>query len=81
MTKLDITLPDSIALAARQHALRDAISMDYFVSLAVAEKVASINGWEQSTGQALETVEIAELRALLDRAGNKPPRAGDERRT
>ena len=38
MTKLDITLPDSIALAARQHALRDAISMDYFVSLAVAEK-------------------------------------------
>ncbi len=43
MTKLDITLPDSIAQAALQHAMRDAISVDYFISLAVAEKIASIN--------------------------------------
>jgi hypothetical protein len=79
MTKLDITLPDSIAQAARQHALRDAISMDYFVSLAVAEKIASINSWEQKTGKALDRIEMAEMRGLLDKAGNQPPQAGDER--
>jgi hypothetical protein len=80
MTKLDITLPDSIAQAARQHALRDAISMDYFVSLAVAEKIASINSWEQKTGKALDSIEMAEMRGLLDKAGNQAPQAGDERR-
>jgi hypothetical protein len=79
MTKLDITLPDSIAQAARQHALRDSISMDYFISLAVAEKIASINSWEQKTGQALDNMEMNELRGLLNRSGNQPPQAGDER--
>jgi hypothetical protein len=81
MTKLDITLPDSIAEAARAHAQRDSISMDYFVSLAVAEKIASINSWEQTTGQVLSAVELSELRGLLDRTGNNPSRAGDERRS
>jgi hypothetical protein len=79
MTKLDITLPDSIAQAARQHALRDSISMDYFISLAVAEKIASINSWEQKTGQALDNMEMNVLRGLLNRSGNQPPQAGDER--
>jgi hypothetical protein len=79
MTKLDITLPDSIAQAARQHALRDSISMDYFISLAVAEKIASINSWEQKTGQALDNMEMNELRGLLNRSANQPPQAGDER--
>jgi hypothetical protein len=79
MTKLDITLPDSIAQAARQHALRDSISMDYFISLAVAEKIASINSWEQKTGQALDNMEMTELRGLLNRSANQPPQAGDER--
>lgn len=79
MTKLDIILPDSLALAAQQHALRDSISMDYFISMAVAEKIASINSWEQSTGRALNGVEMAELRGLLDRSGTQAPVAGDER--
>jgi hypothetical protein len=79
MTTIDITLPDSIAQAARQHALRDDISMDYFISLAVAEKIASINSWEQKTGKALNTVESLELSRLLDQAGNAKPQAGDER--
>ncbi len=80
MTKLDITLPDSIAQAARQHAQRDSISIDYFVSLAVAEKIASINSWERTTGQALDSIDMAELRGLLDRSGSHSPLAGDERR-
>lgn len=79
MTKLDITLPDSIAIAARQHALRDSVSMDYFISMAVAEKIASINSWEQSTGRPLDVVELTELRGLLDRSGKQPPVVGDER--
>lgn len=79
MTKLDITLPDSIAQAARVHAQRDAISMDYFISLAVAEKIASINSWEQKTGQALDAMESLELRGLLDRSGRDAPQEGDVR--
>jgi hypothetical protein len=81
MTTIDITLPDSIAQAARQHAQRDDISMDYFISLAVAEKIASINSWEQKTGKALNTLESSELSRLLDQAGNSLPQAGDMRIT
>lgn len=81
MTTIDITLPDSIAQAARQHALRDDISMDYFISLAVAEKIASINSWEQKTGKALNTVESFELQSILNQAGNDKPQKGDERVT
>lgn len=53
--------------------------MDYFISLAVAEKIASINSWEQKTGRALDAVEMLELRGLLDRSEQDVPQAGDVR--
>jgi hypothetical protein len=53
--------------------------MDYFISLAVAEKIASINSWEQKTGKALNAVESLELSRLLDQTGSTQPQAGDER--
>lgn len=77
MSTLSLRLPDSIHKKVRELALEDGVSINQFISTAVAEKLS-----------ALLTVEYLEERAkrgsrekflaILGRVPDKPPEPGDE---
>lgn len=77
MGRYALRLPDSTKKAAERLAGQDGVSLNQFIAMAVAEKVAAIETAEEffrrraarSSGRGRE---------LLDRAGTEPPRPGDE---
>ena len=72
-----LRLPQSLREAVSQAAERDGISVNQFITLAVAEKLAAIDTvrfFEERAGRA----DLARFRQILNRAGGEPPRPGDE---
>jgi hypothetical protein len=77
MSTLTLNLPDSLQRKVRELAQQDGVSINQFISTAVAEKLS-----------ALLTVEYLEERAklgnrekfvaILDRVPDAPPESGDE---
>jgi hypothetical protein len=46
MSKVEVQLPESVIEHARKLAERDGISLDYFVSLAIAERISAVRAME-----------------------------------
>lgn len=72
-----LRLPQSLKNAIAQAAARDGISINQFITLAAAEKIAALDTmrfFEERTNRA----DLARFRKILNRPGGEPPRPGDE---
>ncbi len=72
-----LRLPLSLKDAITRVAVRDGISINQFIMLAVAEKL-SVMETARFFAEREERVDMAAFRTLLQRDGGEPPRAGDE---
>jgi hypothetical protein len=77
MTAINIKLPDSILKKADELAARDGVSLDQFVSTAVAEK---LSGWltEDDLDKRASWASRKKFDAALSQVPNVPPVPGDE---
>ncbi len=72
-----LRLPRSLKAAIAQAAERDGISMNQFITLAAAEKLASLDTirfFEEHVARA----DLEHFRRILNRSGGEEPRPGDE---
>jgi hypothetical protein len=76
-TTYPLRLPRSLKAAIAQAAERDGISMNQFITLAAAEKLASLDTirfFEEHGARA----DLEHFRRILNRSGGEEPRPGDE---
>jgi hypothetical protein len=78
MTQYAIALPDSLFKAAHIQALRDEVSVDHYISLALGEKLSALQSLDRISGRALSAQETAQWNVLMQSARKENPRAGDE---
>jgi uncharacterized protein (DUF1778 family) len=78
MTALTIRLPDSVHLKIKELAARDGVSVNQFIASAAAEKMASVMTLDYLRAEAAQG-QRKDFLAVLDRAPDVPPLAGDER--
>lgn len=79
MTALSLRLPNSLHARARELAEREGISLNQFVSTAVAEKLSALLTEEYLGARAKRGSRAAYLKAL-GKTPDPPPVAGDELR-
>lgn len=72
-----LRLPRSIKNAVQSMAKEDGVSMNQFISVAVAEKIAALRTAEYFKARA-EQADLATFDRLMSREGGEPPRPGDE---
>jgi hypothetical protein len=77
MSAMSLRLPNSIHVRARELAEREGISLNQFVSTAVAEKLAALLTEEYLGSRAKRASRAAYLKAL-GKVPDAPPAAGDE---
>ena len=77
MNRLEIQLPESVLNEAKKLAEQDQIPLDYFVALAVTERVASLRGIAYLRARA-ERGKSVDINALLAKVPDVPPMPGDE---
>ena len=77
MATYPLRLPRSLKDAVSAAATRDGTSMNQFIAIAVAEKLAVLNT-EQFFSERRQLGDKTLLRELLTRDGGEPPRSGDE---
>ena len=77
MAAYPLRLPRSLKEAVSLAATRDGTSMNQFIAIAVAEKLAVLNT-EQFFAERREQGDILLFRELLTRSGGEPVRDGDE---
>ncbi len=77
MTAINVKLPDSIFKKAGEMAAKDGVSLDQFVSTAVAEK---LSGWltEDDMNRRAQRASREQFDAALAQVPNVPPIPGDE---
>lgn len=76
-TSYPLRLPQSLKAAIAAAAARDGVSINQFIVLAIAEKLAALNTarfFEERTARA----DLERFRQILNRPGGEPPRPGDE---
>ena len=72
-----LRLSQSLKQAVAEVADRDGISMNQFITLAVAEKLAVMDT-VRFFQERQERADRTRFREILDRSGGEPPRVGDE---
>ncbi len=72
-----LRLPVSLKENLAQVAEKEGISINQFITLAVAEKLAVIET-ARFFNERADRADMDAFRRLLDRQGGEPPRAGDE---
>lgn len=72
-----LRLPPSLQAEARKTAEQEGVSLNQLINLAVAEKISVLRTEEFFRIRAAKG-DITRARAILNRAGNEPPRQGDE---
>jgi uncharacterized protein (DUF1778 family) len=72
-----LRLPQSLKRAVADAAARDGISINQFIMLAVAEKLAVIDT-VRFFAERSERADLARFEQLLNRQGGEPPQPGDE---
>jgi len=77
MAAYPLRLPRSLKEAVSLAATRDGTSMNQFIAIAVAEKLAVLNT-EQFFAERREQGDTVLFRELLTRGGGEPVRDGDE---
>ena len=77
MTAINVKLPDSVLKKAGELAAKDGVSLDQFVSTAVAEK---LSGWltEDAMNLRAQRASREKFDAALAQVPNVPPVPGDE---
>ena len=72
-----LRLPVSLKAAVERLSQRDGTSINQFVVLAVAERVAAM-ATEEAFAERRARADREAFRRILDRKGGEPPRPGDE---
>jgi hypothetical protein len=72
-----LRLPRSIRSGVERLSKEDGISINQFVSIAVAEKLAMMQA-QDYFAQRSARADLAAFDQLMQRSGGEPPRAGDE---
>jgi len=72
-----LRLASSLQKEARKTAEREGVSLNQLINLAVAEKISALRTEEFFRERGAHT-SLTKARKLLQRAGNEPPRHGDE---
>jgi hypothetical protein len=72
-----LRLPRSIRAGVERLSKEDGISINQFVSIAVAEKLAMLQA-QDYFAQRSALADMAAFDQLMQRSGGEPPRAGDE---
>lgn len=72
-----LRLPRSIRAGVERMSKEDGISINQFVSIAVAEKLAMIQA-QAYLAERSARADTAAFDKLMQRSGGEPPRAGDE---
>lgn len=77
MSMLSLRLPESVHAKARELAQRDNVSLNQFITIAVAEKVSALLTADYFNERANRASREAYQR-ILDRVPDVPPDPGDE---
>ena len=72
-----LRLPRSIRAGIEKLSKQDGISINQFVSIAAAEKLAIMQA-ETYFAERIAKVDMAAFDRLMQRGGGEPPREGDE---
>ena len=72
-----LRLPASLKAAVERLSQRDGTSINQFVVVAVAERVAAMTA-EEVFAERRARADLAEFDRILNREGGEPPRPGDE---
>jgi hypothetical protein len=73
-----LKLPASIKRAAERLAKEDGVSLNQWISVAVAQKVSVVETAADFFRRRAGTTKAEDLKAFLDRAPDVPPMPGDE---
>jgi hypothetical protein len=77
-TSYPLKLPRSVKLAAQRLAKEDGVSLNQWISVAVAEKVGAVETAADFLKRRAGTARPADLLPFLDQAGTEAPAPGDE---
>lgn len=77
MSALSLRLPDSIHRHIKEIARKEGVSINQFISSAVAEKISAILT-EDYLGRRAKRAKKSDLRRILDRVPDRKPLHGDE---
>ena len=77
MSALSLRLPNSIHRHVKEIASREGVSINQFISAAVAEKISAIMT-EDFLLQRANNANREEFRQILDSVPSRPPLPGDE---
>ena len=72
-----LRLPLSLKAAVEKLSRRDGTSINQFVVIAVAEKIAAMAA-EEVFAERRSRADLAAFDRIMSRAGGEPPRSGDE---
>ena len=73
-----LKLPATIKRAAERLAKEDSVSLNQWISVAVAQKVSAMETAADLFRRRVGTPRAEDLKAFLDRAPDVPPMPGDE---
>ncbi len=73
-----LRLPRSLKAGIERVSKRDGTSVNQFVAMAAAEKLATLEA-EDFFRSRVERADLAAFDRIMARAGGQPPREGDER--
>ena len=76
-TNYPLRVPASIMAEAKKAAVQDGVSLNQFISTAVAEKVSALRTEAVLQARA-ERADRRKFDEVIARAGGQPPRDGDE---
>ena len=77
ISRINLRLPRSILAGIEKLSKQDGISINQFVSIAAAEKLAIMQA-ETYFAERIAKVDMAAFDRLMQRGGGEPPREGDE---
>ncbi len=77
LTTYPLRLPRSIREGVERMSKQDGVSINQFVSIAVAEKLAMMQAQVYFAERGARA-NVTEFTALMQRSGGAPPREGDE---
>ena len=77
MSNISLRLPDSLHRSLRDLAERDNVSINQFITTAVAEKVSAL-ATESYLNERAKRADRGKFKKVLAKVARRPPRAGDE---
>lgn len=76
-TSYPLKLPTSVKIAAQRLAKEDGVSLNQWISVAVAEKIGAVESAASFLARRAGDASPADMLSYLDRAPDRPPMADD----